>query len=74
MSLEDFFVYLCSRFIFMHTLNLSLCIQKYILQAYNKSKISMYKMIDCKRFAFIMYQFVVKTEFLIIICWLLHKC
>ena len=31
-------------------------------------------MIDCKRFAFIMYQFVVKTEFLIIICWLLHKC
>jgi hypothetical protein len=74
MSLEDFFVYLCSRFIFMHTLNLFLCIQQIILHAYNKSKISMYKMIDCKRFAFIMYQFVVKTEFLIIICWLLHKC
>lgn len=31
-------------------------------------------MIDCKRFAFIMCQFVVKTDFLIIICWLLHKC
>ena len=74
MSLEVFFVYLCSRFIFMHTLNLSLCIQKYILHAYNKSKISMHKMIDCKRFAFIMCQFLVKTEFLIIICWLLHKC
>lgn len=74
MSLEDFFVYLCSSFIFMHTLNLSLCIQQIILHAYNKSKISMHKMIDCKRFAFIMYQFVVKTEFLIIICWLLHKC
>lgn len=59
MSLEDFF---------------SLCIQQKILHAYNKSKISMRKMIDCKRFAFIMYQFVVKTEFLIIICWLLHKC
>ena len=74
MSLEDFFCLFCSRFIFMHTLNLSLCIQQIILHAYNKSKISMYKMIDCKRFAFIMYQFVVKTEFLIIICWLLHKC
>lgn len=59
MSLEDFFVYAYS---------------KYILHAYNKSKISMHKMIDCKRFTFIMYQFVVKTEFLIIICWLLHKC
>lgn len=34
----------------------------------------MRKMIDCKRFALITYQFVVKTEFLIIICWLLHKC
>lgn len=31
-------------------------------------------MIDCKRFAFILYQIVVETEFLIIICWLLHKC
>ena len=31
-------------------------------------------MIDCKRFAFILYQFVAKTEFLIIICWSLHKC
>lgn len=40
MSLEDFFVYLCSRFIFMHTLNLSLCIQKYILHAYNKLLVS----------------------------------
>lgn len=48
MSLEDFF---------------SLCIQQIILHAYNKSKISMHKMIDCKRFAFIMCQFVVKTEF-----------
>lgn len=59
MSLEDFF---------------SLCIQQIILHAYNKSKISTCKMIDCKQFAFVMYQFVVKNEFLIIICWLLHKC
>ena len=43
MSLEDFFVYLCSRFIFMHTLNLSLCIQQIILHAYNNVSSTKYK-------------------------------
>ncbi len=74
MSLEDFFVYFSSRYIFIPPVKCELCIQQIILHAYNKSKISMRKMIDCKHFAFVMYQFVVKTEFLIIICWLLHKC